>query len=94
MLQKQKKLALINKKKLEAWQRDYANALTYIEMYHSRACWRTETEARKAFSNVTSETAKKEAGKEQIRLRVVGFGWKDLHHPWSKDDIAYSVKHS
>lgn len=90
---KAKRQALLRKKKLEACQREYANALTYIEMYHSRACWRTATEVRRAFSELTSETARKEAVKEQIRLRVVGFGWKDLHHPWSKDGIAYSAEY-
>jgi hypothetical protein len=28
--------------------------------------------------------------KEQIRINVLGFGWKDLHHPWSKDGVDYS----
>ena len=28
--------------------------------------------------------------KEQIRIRVVGFGWKDLSHPWSKDGREYT----
>ena len=28
--------------------------------------------------------------KEQIRIRVIGFGWKDLHHPWSRDGRDYS----
>lgn len=28
--------------------------------------------------------------KEQIRIRVLGFGCKDLHHPWSKDGVTYT----
>ena len=28
--------------------------------------------------------------KTQIRIRTVGFGWKDLHHPWSRDGKHYS----
>ena len=49
------------------------------------------TKARRNFSKLTSETAKKEAVKEQIRVRVVGFGWKDLLCAWSKDGKAYSA---
>ena len=55
------------------------------------ACWKTVAEARKGFSNLRSDTAKKETVKEQIHLRVVCFGWKYLHHPWSKDGVAYSA---
>jgi hypothetical protein len=40
--------------------------------------------------NLTSATAKLNATKEQIRTRVLGFGWKDLHHPWSKNGVAYT----
>ena len=28
--------------------------------------------------------------KEQICICIVGFGWKDLHHPWSKNGKEYS----
>ena len=59
-------------------------------MYHSDACWSTLTIARQRFSELTSETARKEAVKDQIWLRVIGFGWSDLHHPWSKDGADYS----
>ena len=37
-----------------------------------------------------SKTAKLEAVKRQIRIRTVGFGWKDLHHPWSRNGKHYS----
>ena len=30
--------------------------------------------------------------KENIRIRVLGFGWSDFAHPWSKNGIAYSPK--
>ena len=73
-----------------AAQREYANALTYIDMYHSSACWKTSSNIRKEFSNLTSVTAKKDAMKEQIRIRVLGFGWDDLHHPWSKGGVDYT----
>ena len=27
--------------------------------------------------------------KDQIRIRVIGFGWKDLGHPWSRNWVTY-----
>jgi hypothetical protein len=32
-----------------------------------------------------------DAVKEQICIRVAGFGWKDLHHPWSKNGKEFST---
>ena len=43
---------------LDTAQTRYANALTYIEMYHSPVCWRTAFRARKEFSKLTSKTAR------------------------------------
>eukprot|EP00984_Skeletonema_dohrnii_P010645 scaffold4161_cov113-Skeletonema_dohrnii-CCMP3373.AAC.1 len=42
---------------------------------------------------VKSKTAKLNEIKEQIRMRVLGLGWGDLHHAWSKDGTHYSVDH-
>jgi len=73
-----------------AVQTEYANALTYIEMFHSAACWRTKADAKTKYELLTSRAAKLDAVKEQIRIRVAGFGWKDLHHPWSKNGKEFS----
>ena len=85
-LEKRNRLRL---RKLIAAQREYANALTFIEMYHSDACWKTGAVARREYSKLGSKTAKLDAVKEQIRIRVIGFGWKDLSHPWSKNGKEY-----
>ena len=58
-------------------------------MFHSPACWRTKKDAQKSFESLTSKAAKLEAVKEQIRIRVIGFGWKDLHHAWSNCGVEY-----
>jgi hypothetical protein len=87
---KKKKQEFLRQKKVAAVQREYANAVTYIDMYYSPACWKTMSQARKEFSKLRSKTAKLDAVKEQIRIRVVGFGWDDLHHPWSKGGVDYS----
>lgn len=88
---KEEKRKLLRKNKLLAAQEEYVKALTYIEMYHSPACWNTREEVHQRFNNLSSETARKEAVKEQIRIRVLGFGWKDLHIPWSKDGDDFSA---
>ncbi len=35
--------------------------------------------------------AKLNAVKDQIRICVIGFSWKDLHHPWSKDGNVHTA---
>mmetsp|Transcript_26186 Transcript_26186/g.44648 ORF Transcript_26186/g.44648 Transcript_26186/m.44648 type:complete len:365 (-) Transcript_26186:8-1102(-) len=89
-LVKKEKQDMLRKRKLIAVQTEYANALTYIDMFHSPAGWKTRKEARTKFNALGSKTAKLDAVKEQIRIRVIGFGWKDLHHPWSKDGYEYT----
>ena len=88
---KQQKKEALRKKKLVAAQVQYANALTYIDIYHSPACWRDIGEARKKYGKLRSETAKREACKEQIWIRVLGFGWSDLHHAWSEGGVDFSA---
>ena len=85
------KMDTLRKKKLLAAQYSYAAALTFIEMYHSDACWKTTAAARKKFNELGSETAKRDAVKDQIRIRVNGLGWKDLHHAWSLQGVDYTA---
>ena len=42
------------------------------------------------FDNLTSESARLRAVKEQILIRVRGFGWDDAGHAWSKGEVTYS----
>jgi hypothetical protein len=87
---KKQKQEFLRQKKMIAMQKEYVNALTYIDMFHSPACWKTVAEAKRLFRSLSSNASKLEAVKEQIRIRVVGFGWKDLHHPWSEGGVAHS----
>ena len=82
---KEKKQDSLRARKHHAVQEKYTRALTYIDMYHSPACWRTKSDAKKEFKKLESKTARLDAVKEQQRIRVIGFGWDDLHHPWSVD---------
>ena len=60
-------------------------------MYHSDACWKTTAAARKKFNELGSETAKRDAVKDQIRIRVNSLGWKDLHHAWYLQGADYTA---
>ena len=64
--EKQRKQEMLRKKKLLAAQSEYADALTYIKMYHSPACWTRMRNIRRNFGKLGSKTAKREAMKEQI----------------------------
>ena len=46
-------------------------------------------DVRSNFVKLSSKTAKREAMKEQIQIRVIGCGWKDLGHAWLKNGVAY-----
>jgi hypothetical protein len=43
-----------------------------------------------ALNKLTSDTAKREALKDQIRIRTLGLGWDDCHHPWTHAGVAYT----
>ena len=88
--EKQRRQETLRQKKLVAAQSEYADALIFLEMFHSPACWRTVREIHRNFNELGSDTAQREAMKTQIRIRVIGLGWKDLGHAWSKNGYVYS----
>ena len=78
----EKKKALVNKAITKSTD-ELANRILLIEMYHQKR-WKSKEEVERKFNELGSETAKKEAVKEQIKMRSEGFGWKEeCHHPWS-----------
>ena len=44
----------------------------------------------KELNKLTSINAKTTALKDQIRIRVLGLGWEDCHHPWSHGGKDYT----
>jgi len=84
------KMETLRKKKLLTAQYEYAAVLTFIEMHRSDACWKDAIIAQRKFDALGSDTAKREAVKDQIRIRVNGLGWKDLHHTWSLKGVDYT----
>jgi hypothetical protein len=79
---RQKKETLI-KKRLDGATKSYIDKLHYREMHGSPACWKNCRQVDAELKKLESEYAKKEALKDQIRIRVLGLGWDDCHHPWS-----------
>ena len=73
------KKEVLRKKKLLAELKEYASDLNYIEIYHSQDCWRSEEDVAHQFTKITSNTARVNAMKDQIRIREIGFGWNDVH---------------
>ena len=63
----------------------YIDAIYYHEMFHSNACWKTSSMVDRELKKIRSKSAKLNALKENIRMRVLGLGWKDLATPWSRD---------
>ena len=59
-------------------------------MANSLAFWKTKTIAKKEYKNLSSNTAKLNAVKEQLGIHIIGFSWKDLHHSWSKNGHVYT----
>ena len=62
-----------------------------IEMANLPVFWKTKEIAIIEYKKLKSNMAKLNAVKEQIRIHVIGFGWKDLHHPWLKEGHAYTI---
>ena len=68
------------------------DSLYYYDKYGSHACWMNVKDVDKELEKHKSMSAQLWAVKENIRIRVLGFGWNDFAHPWSKNGIAYSPK--
>ena len=53
-------------------------------MYNSEACQKDNKDTVKKLEKLKSKTAKLDALKENIKIRVIGFGWiEDCHITWS-----------
>ena len=79
------KKEVLRNNKLLATQKEYASALTYIEMYHPQACWRSEEDVARQFAKLTINTARVNAMKEQITIIEIGFGCNNVYIAWYKN---------
>ena len=76
---------------LASGEETYIDALYYHEMYLSAACWKTAEAVDAELKKLKSAQQRLEHLKEQIRMRELGLGWTDAHHPWSKDGKDFTA---
>jgi len=81
---KQEKKASLFKGRLKSATRVYVDKLYYRDMLESDACWKTYAKVDMELKKIKSDTRKREALKDQIKMRSLGLGWNDCHHAWSK----------
>ena len=77
---------------IQAATAQYVDQLHYRDMYDSPACWKTVSQVTAELKKLKSDTAKREKLNDQIRIYVLGLGWEDCHHAWSKGGIDYTWK--
>jgi len=64
--------------------------LCYYKMYSQPVCLRMAKAFDTAMKKISAKGKKLDTIKENISIRVIGFKWEDLHHPWSKNGVQYS----
>ncbi len=77
-------------RRVEKAKEEYIKAWDLIEIYESERGWKTLSQSWRTYNQLPSEAARLRAVKEQILIRVKGFGWDKAAHAWSKNDVAYS----
>ena len=65
----------------------YIDALYYYDKYNSHACWMNVKDVDREVKKLKSKAKQIWALKENIRIRVIGFGWSEFAHPWSKNGV-------
>ena len=86
---KLEKMKIMKEKKLEAASKKYIDKLYYHDEYMSIRCWRNAKQVDDGLATL-SATGKLDEVKEQIKMKVLGLGWNDLHHAWSKNGTKYT----
>ena len=69
---------------LENSTEEYIDAIYYYKMYFSEAGLKTNKEVMYVLGNSNYRTLKVNVLKENIRMRVKGFGWTQWDHAWTK----------
>ena len=90
--EKEKKEQIKLKYNMDCATESFIDAIYYHEMYNSEACWRVSRDVDRGLKKLKSNTAKINALKENIRMRVLGLGWRDLSTPWSKNGEYLTTK--
>jgi hypothetical protein len=83
---------LIKQKNIQSITEEYIDALYYFAMWESAACWKDDPKVVSIeLAKLKTQAAKYRAVKENILIRVIGFGWDWCKHPWSKDGIKFTT---
>jgi hypothetical protein len=83
---------IIQEKRLQRSMEENIDAQYYHRMWNSPACWKNDPKVvSRELKKLKSESAKYNAVKENIMIRVKGFGWEWCKHAWSKDGRKYTV---
>ena len=90
---RREKEEMIKAKNMEKATEELIEAMYYYTMYSLAACWKDNVRiVDSELKKITSETARYDALKENIMIRVKGFGWDWCKHAWSKNGRRYSIK--
>jgi hypothetical protein len=89
---KRKKEEMIAKKSLDKAKEDLIEASYYWDMFHSEVCWKGKLSiVTEMLGRLKSVFAQTEALKENIRMHVIGLGWKQFTITWSSKGAKRSV---
>ena len=72
-------------KKIEKLALERKRAIKYHKMYKGRGCWKSIEEVDVGLAALKSDPIRYKALQENIRIQVLGFGWKKYHIKWQKD---------
>jgi hypothetical protein len=71
----------------------YIEGMYYRKMYNSATCLKGDVRlVDRELKKLTSDTARYDALKENIMIRVKGLGWDWCQHAWSKNGRQYLIK--
>ena len=84
---------MIKAKNMEKATEEYIEGMYYRKMYDSAACLKGDVRVvDRELKKLTSDTARYDALKENVMIRVKGLGWDWCKHAWSKNGQQYSIK--
>ena len=90
---KQVRENLKKERNMEKASEEFIEAIYYYWMYYSDACWKgSVSRVKQGLKRLATKTGKYEALKENIMMRVKGFGWEWAKHAWSKNNRQYTIK--
>ena len=60
-------------------------------MYKSDVYWRNCNDVENGMSSLKSLSSQKHEIRENIKINVMGFGWTEFSHAWSKNGVDYTT---